>query len=213
MATHYQYAFIGSGVAGATVAKRLLEHDANTSILMLDAGPEVKAKDRRYWWDYVIFGRKPYDYCYDVDGENITSGDINWEFVGSRAMAYGGSTLHWGGWCLRYKPEDFRLQDQLRRGRRLAHQLRGPRALLRPGRALPVGVRRRGRELEPDPQDRAVSPPALRVDGRRRRHDRGLRVRRHPARADADRPLPQVHDDRHLQVLPVRRPVSRRSTS
>ena len=116
MATHYQYVFIGSGVAGATVAKRLLEHNANTSILMLDAGPEVKAKDRRYWWDYVIFGRKPYDYCYDVDGENTTSGDINWEFVGSRAMAYGGSTLHWGAWCLRYKPEDFRLRTNCGEG-------------------------------------------------------------------------------------------------
>lgn len=109
MSEHFQYVFIGSGVAGATVAKQLLEHDRSTSILMLDAGPEVKSKDRRYWWDYVISGRKAYDFCYDLDGENTTVGDINWEYVGSRAMAYGGSTMHWGAWCLRYKPEDFRL--------------------------------------------------------------------------------------------------------
>jgi len=107
MAKDYQYVFIGSGVAGVTVAKSLLEHDPGTSILMLEAGPEVKARDRRYWWDYIIFDRKPYDYCYDIEGENKTVGDINWGYAGSRVMAYGGSTLHWGAWTLRYKPEDF----------------------------------------------------------------------------------------------------------
>jgi choline dehydrogenase-like flavoprotein len=110
MTEHFDYVFIGSGVAGATVAKRLLEHERSTSILMLDAGPEVRAKDRRYWWDYIIFDRKPYDYTYDIPGENTTRGDIQWGYDGARVMAYGGSTLHWGAWCLRYKPEDFRLR-------------------------------------------------------------------------------------------------------
>ena len=36
MTEHHQYVFIGSGVAGITVAKRLLENDPGTSILMLD---------------------------------------------------------------------------------------------------------------------------------------------------------------------------------
>lgn len=109
MSEHHQYVFIGSGVAGITVAKRLLENNPLTSILMLDAGPEVKAKDRRYWWDYLITERKPYDFTYDIPGESITQGDINWGYVGSRVMAAGGSTIHWGAWCVRYKPEDFNL--------------------------------------------------------------------------------------------------------
>ncbi len=113
---HYQYVFIGSGVAGATVARRLLAHDPGTSILMLDAGPEVEAKGRRYWWDYVITGRKPYDYTYDIPGENSTKGDIKWGYEGSRVMAYGGSTVHWGAWCMRYKPEDFRLKTNTGEG-------------------------------------------------------------------------------------------------
>ena len=109
MTESVQYLFVGSGVAGATVSKRLLESDPNASILILEAGPEVKAKDRRYWWDYLIFDRKPYDYCYDIVGENTTYGDIDWGYRSSRVMAYGGSTVHWGAWCVRYKPEDFRL--------------------------------------------------------------------------------------------------------
>lgn len=116
MTEHFRYVFIGSGVAGATVAKRLLEREPATSILMLDAGPYVKPKDRRYWWDYIIFGRKPYDYCYDIQGENTTVGDINWGYAGARVMAYGGSTLHWGAWCLRYKPEDFQLRTNTGEG-------------------------------------------------------------------------------------------------
>lgn len=116
MSHRYQYVFIGSGVASTTVSKRLLEQNPDTSILMLDAGPEVEAKNRRYWWDYLIFNRKPYDYCYDIEGENKTVGDINWGYTGSRVMAYGGSTLHWGAWSVRYKPEDFQLRTNTSEG-------------------------------------------------------------------------------------------------
>lgn len=109
MTEHFKYVLIGSGVAAVTLAKRLLEADRNTSILILEAGPKVPRGDRRSWWDYVLTGRKPYDYCYDVAGENKTQGNVNWGYVESRIMGYGGSTGHWGAWCMRYKPEDFEL--------------------------------------------------------------------------------------------------------
>jgi choline dehydrogenase-like flavoprotein len=109
MAKHYQYVLIGSGVAAVTLAKQLLEKDRATSILMLEAGPKVPRGDRRSWWDYVLTGRKPYDFCYDVPGENLTDGNVVWGYEGARIMAYGGSTGHWGAWSLRYKPEDFQL--------------------------------------------------------------------------------------------------------
>lgn len=109
MTEHFQYVLIGSGVAAVTLAKRLLEADRATSILMLEAGPRVARGDRRSWWDYVLTGRKPYDFCYDVAKENKTEGNIDWGYVESRIMAYGGSTGHWGAWSMRYKPEDFRL--------------------------------------------------------------------------------------------------------
>lgn len=109
MPKHYRYVLIGSGVAAVTLAKQLLHEDPSMPILILEAGPRVPRGDRRGWWDYVLTERKPYDYCYDVPGENKTEGDIDWDYVGSRVMAYGGSTGHWGAWTLRYKPEDFQL--------------------------------------------------------------------------------------------------------
>jgi choline dehydrogenase-like flavoprotein len=103
----FEYVFIGSGVAASTVAKTILENNRLASILILDAGPKVPAKDRRAWWDYVVLDRRPYDYCYDQKGENKSVGKTEWSFDDGRVMMYGGSTVHWGGWCLRFKPEDF----------------------------------------------------------------------------------------------------------
>ena len=112
----YDYILVGSGVAAATLAKELLERNATTSILMLEAGPVVHAKDRRSWWDYVVQNRKPYAYTYDQPGETQTTGNIFWDFVENRVLAYGGSTMHWGGWCLRFKPEDFELRSRTGEG-------------------------------------------------------------------------------------------------
>lgn len=110
----FQYIIVGSGVAGSTVAKGLLEHDRNTEILILEAGPVVEARNRRYWWDYVVQanGResKAYDFATDQPGEGKSIGKTDFLVEGSRLMLYGGSTVHWGGWSLRFKPEDFRLK-------------------------------------------------------------------------------------------------------
>ncbi|MEN7344006.1 MAG: GMC family oxidoreductase [Pseudomonadota bacterium] len=103
----YDYVIIGSGVAGSTLAKELLEADNKTSILMLEAGPVVAMKDRRFWWDYVVSWKKPYTQCYDREGDNPSTGKTYWDSVGSRMMIQGGSTVHWGGWSMRFKPEDF----------------------------------------------------------------------------------------------------------
>ncbi len=115
-AEQVEYLFIGSGVAGATVARRLLEHDHGTSILMLEAGPEIAAKNRRHWWDYVVHNRRPYDHTYDQANETESVGNTRWDFAGNRVVAYGGSTLHWGGWCLRLQPEDFHLLENTGEG-------------------------------------------------------------------------------------------------
>ena len=113
MKQEYEYVIVGSGVAGSTVAKRLLEHNRSASILILEAGPQVEAKNRRFWWDYVVHANgvehKAYDFTCDQPGESTSSGNTRFLVEGSRVMMYGGSTVHWGGWCLRFKPEDFKL--------------------------------------------------------------------------------------------------------
>lgn len=125
MADEYQYIIIGSGVAGSTIAKQLLERKENTSILMLEAGPRVETRNRRFWWDYLVLNeansserleRKPYDFTYDQKGDFQSVGKTSYYVPSSRVQAYGGSTLHWGGWSLRYKPEDFYLKTNTGEG-------------------------------------------------------------------------------------------------
>lgn len=109
MKTKYDYIIVGSGVAGVTIAKKLLENNPKTSILMLEAGPEIPSKVRRSWWDYITLNKTPYDFTYDTKWEAKSVGNINWLSEGARVKAVGGSTMHWGAWCLRFKPEDFHL--------------------------------------------------------------------------------------------------------
>ncbi|PKH52347.1 hypothetical protein CXF68_17320 [Tenacibaculum sp. Bg11-29] len=109
MKNKYDYIIVGAGVAAATVARGLLLHKHDTSILILEAGPEVKAKDRRFWWDYITKGERPYTYTYDQKFEAGSTGNIEYQTDGVRVKAYGGSTMHWGAWSLRFNPEDFNL--------------------------------------------------------------------------------------------------------
>lgn len=129
----YEYVIVGSGVAASTVSKKLLESSRAASILILEAGPIVEAKNRRSWWDYVVQANgkeyKSYDFTTDQKGEYETEGttqekikgkikekELIFYVPGSRVMLYGGSTVHWGGWCPRYKPEDFKLKTNTKKG-------------------------------------------------------------------------------------------------
>jgi len=109
---------IGSGVAAAALAQRLLDNNPKASILILEAGPPVKTKDFGLWENYLITGQLPYDRCKDlnypqkdVPGENMSVGGTEIPLIGARVMTYGGSTIHWGGWAFRLKPEDFALES------------------------------------------------------------------------------------------------------
>ncbi len=134
MTKEFEYIIIGSGVAGATIAKLILENNRTRSILMLEAGPRVKSKDRRFWWDLAvksifdqdkpIYEYLPYSWTYDQKGEysvNKVKNDQgeerdSWYFGDQRVIAWGGSTMHWGGWSLRFKPEDFEMFSRTKTG-------------------------------------------------------------------------------------------------
>jgi choline dehydrogenase-like flavoprotein len=109
---------IGSGVAAAALAQRILANNPAASILMLEAGDRVKMQDAALWQEYVISGNLPYTRYYDADypdrdkpGENMSTGKTMIPLQGARVFTYGGSTIHWGGWSFRLKPEDFRLHS------------------------------------------------------------------------------------------------------
>lgn len=128
MREEYDYVFVGSGVSATTVAMELLESDRSLRILVLEAGSRIPRQDRRYWWDYATFSAfdtadlkpedkyLPYSWSYDQKGEYQSSGNPGWYFGDSRNLAYGGSTMHWGGWSLRFKPEDFEMFSRTKTG-------------------------------------------------------------------------------------------------
>lgn len=110
---------IGSGVAATVVAQTILENNPGASILILEAGTRVKTKDYGLWENYLITGQLPYDPYKDLaypqrdfPGENVSAGGTDVPLSGARVFAYGGSTLHWGGWSFRLKREDFVLQTK-----------------------------------------------------------------------------------------------------
>ena len=115
MSRDYDYVIVGSGIAATLVCDRLLEANPLTSILMLEAGGRIPSRDRRSWWDLVLGGRTPYEATYDDDNPRqrvsgkLLYGQHTLGLRESRVRAYGGSTMHWGGWSLRFKEEDFEL--------------------------------------------------------------------------------------------------------
>ena len=63
---------VGSGVAGAAIAERLLGADKAGEVLMLEAGPDIVMGDRRRWLDFVATDRRPYQDGEDIDSEYVS---------------------------------------------------------------------------------------------------------------------------------------------
>lgn len=111
---------IGSGVAAAALTQRLLAQDPSASILILEAGTRVKMQDAAIWQDYIVSKKLPYTKYYDrrfperdAPGENVNAGKTAVTLEGARVFTYGGSTIHWGGWSFRLRPEDFALKSSV----------------------------------------------------------------------------------------------------
>ena len=198
----FEYVFVGSGVAASTVAKTILENNRLASILILDAGPKVPAQDRRSWWDYVVLDRRPYDYCYDRKGENQSVGKTQWSFDDGRVMMYGGSTVHWGGWCLRFKPEDFEVFSRTGEGADwpISYQTLEPYYCRAEEYLSVCGDDSEGWTERSKPYPLPPFPWTA-ADGEM---IAALRPTRHQAGQTAHRPVSQVHDYGDLQILSLR---------
>lgn len=115
---------IGTGVAATTLVTKILKEKPDASITMLEAGNKLKMKDFSLFQNFMITNKLPsdsrtiYDSFSDLPypdrdkkGENNFVGDTPIPLNGARLIMYGGSTVHWGGWAFRLKPEDFKLAD------------------------------------------------------------------------------------------------------
>ena len=109
---------IGGGTAGITLALRMLEKREDLAVTLVDAGPPVIHGNQRIWLDYVAQEKSndPYAQLKDRKEDQELVNDSILDIRGSRYFGVGGSTNAWGGWCLRYKPEDFFLKTNCGEG-------------------------------------------------------------------------------------------------
>ncbi len=113
---------VGSGVAGALLAERLAK--ANVRVAILEAGPRIDRGKafQRFVNAPIKTPESPYPPTqeadhpvgYDLDHWYRQSGPD--KFKSTYIKAVGGSTWHWLGTCLRFLPNDFRLQSLYGRG-------------------------------------------------------------------------------------------------
>jgi glucose dehydrogenase len=96
---------IGGGITAAMVAQKLAEQKPGISIIIVEAGKRIFDSKQRF-----EYRRRNLEY-----GENGWPGDFVPDQAArgviSRAMAVGGSALHWGGTCNRFSEEDLRLKS------------------------------------------------------------------------------------------------------
>ena len=119
---HADVVIVGSGVSGTLLAARLAA--ARIKVAVLEAGAEVDRADatQRYWDAVVKVPECPYppvpqamhpisndpDFWYRQAGPD--------RFKSTYVKVVGGTTWHWLGTCLRFLPNDFRLDTVYGKG-------------------------------------------------------------------------------------------------
>ena len=155
--TVYDAVVVGGGISGSIIADELSR--AGKRVLVLEAGigedhslrglrglPRALLRHRVQGQPVAVPGQPRTRRCRasseahriwpgspDTSGYLVQNGPFATDTTYTRVL--GGTTMHWEAKTPRMLPEDFDLRTPLRRRARLAAQLRGADAVLRPGRA------------------------------------------------------------------------------
>ncbi len=118
-------------------------------MLILEAGPRVDRAQAVVQFrnspikgpnsPYPAHPKVPQPDLADIGAYYVQAGPVT--FNGLQARVVGGTTWHWGGLTLRYRPNDFMLKSKFGVGVDWPLSLRRPRALVRRGRARDRRVR------------------------------------------------------------------------
>ena len=137
----YDVVIVGAGVAGALVAKTLIDKggDKIQKVLILEAGKDVgrtaegyRSYVDNYYTQTMKVPNSPYPDNLDAPTANVGDLEANpvpypavesgliqtgpMQFLSDYAKAQGGTTLHWLGTCLRMLPNDFRMNEKYGQG-------------------------------------------------------------------------------------------------
>ena len=113
---------VGSGVSGALLTAKLAA--AGVKVALLEAGSPVDRTDavQRYWDALVKVPECPYPVSPEAD-HPVSDNLDHWyrqvgpdKFKSTYVKVVGGTTWHWLGTCLRFVPNDFRLNSAYGRG-------------------------------------------------------------------------------------------------
>ena len=175
---------VGAGPSGSVVAHTLATR--GLSVICLEQGdwvnptempgskPEFELLTRTKWhWEPNVRGRRE-DYPLELSDAQAPV---------SMFGAVGGSSIVYGAHWMRLLPSDFRVRTLDGVGRRLADRLRGPRAVLQPGRRVHRRRRTRRRSRVPRaglPDAAASDRPRWPAHGRGDERPRVALVAGHP---------------------------------
>lgn len=113
---------VGSGVSGALMAAKLSA--TGVKVAVLEAGSPVDRTDavQRYWDALIKVPECPYPVSPEAD-HPVSDNPDHWyrqvgpdKFKSTYVKVLGGTTWHWLGTCLRFVPNDFRLNSAYGRG-------------------------------------------------------------------------------------------------
>lgn len=122
---HYDVVIVGAGMAGALLADALLTQKPGLKLAILESGPRAKDRSemmKKYFASALKLPDTPYDDYPQAPKAQIINPSAYYDqqkesgFQSTYERLVGGTSWHWLGTCLRFLPQDFKMQSTYQRG-------------------------------------------------------------------------------------------------